>query len=924
MEEFKAEIPKDIEKLQRSLRLVVGGIKPIIYVLDDYNNYVYFDKNEQIYKVNEDSCNPNQDIERYYCPIPLESLERNIKFEDILEGFCLNLNSLSIVFDVKAPALWIPSNKEPSYELIASTIPFEQIKQDRPHIAGFIVDFEWKPTLIDFYSEEGKKVGQDDKWKEMGYRAIHILSQRYPEIPSFLFTGIKELQYLEQGLSYGASWCFYKTRTHHFKENKTESQQDNSTKQKTTEIDEQIEPLNYLNLEQHLEEAAKTQYSAYQDNPFVNQFKLDINTPIGKKFFKQLNLTPPLDKSPKGEAILKLIATLFPSGDEVELVKLLTSGKSAAQATFFLKPKNQATRFMKIGSWLSIQREYFAYQEVIHPRLNSYAAGILHKPVVSPSNGDQIPTGTLMYSLAGFPEDYKSLLALDELMKQQLSKPNGGEFIVNRIQNTLEKVLKPLSHSLTDQSQLSTEKRPLWQWLGHTLPPLSGVLIPLQFVSADELEIPSDSDNQTGKTNKFTDHKVKVVQSYIAQGYKEKAAWTLASFELKKQKKTGKENLSPWQDQETFQNAEKVLLSGWHLLEVNAPEGEFGEGSIMLSHPDLGVRVKLRGRGRDICQRFSATWIRPGMPVVVVACLDKESQEVNKMQDRIFSVAVAEGVISVESAENKKINQVLEKLSKFKSNLPNPFDYFGQNSKISYHYTLSAHIGTIHGDFNLQNILFGSEQEQVGWLIDFERSQERGMVAFDFAKLEVEIWNHHLTPALVNLANLLPQGNNKDKPHYQLLDLALRAVEFEGNNAEFFAAQLVKPHFVASQDLILPIGNALKVIAVIRRFALKTWKLDMAELRWALSAYFFNSSKFPDINPWASIFGFLASAWHLQAIMPKVTEHSKEDNKTNENTYKQVFKKISQGVRGDKLRPEIDGILIELQNHPFKPIDYQE
>ncbi len=919
MEEFKAEIPKDIQKLQRSLTLVVGGIKPIIYVLDDYNNYVYFDRNEQIYKVNENSCNPNQDLERYYCPIPLESLERNIKFEDILEGFCLNLNSLSIVFDVKAPALWIPSNKEPSYELIASTIPFEQIKQDRSHIAGFIVDFEWKPTLIDFYSEKGKKVGQDDKWKEMGYRAIHILSQRYPEIPSFLFTGIKELQYLEQGLSYGASWCFYKTRTHHFKENKTASQKEEYTKQKTTEVDEQMEHLNYLNLEEHLEEAAKTQYSAYEDNPFVNQFKLDINTAIGKKFFKQLNLTPPLDKSPKGEAILKLIATLFPSGDEVELVKLLTSGKSAAQATFFLKPKNQATRFMKIGSWLSIQREYFAYQEVIHPRLNSYAAGILHKPVVSPSNGEQIPTGTLMYSLAGFPEDYKSLLSLDELIKQQLSKPNGGEILVNRIQNTLEKVLKPLSHSLTDKSQLLTEKQPLWQWLGHTLPPLSGVLIPLQFISADELEIPSDSDHQTGQTK---EHKVKVVQSYIAQGYKKKAAWTLASFELEKQKKTGKENLSPWQNQETFKNAEKVLLSGWHLLEVTAQEGEFGEGSIMLSHPDLGVRVKLRGRGRDICQRFSATWIRPGMPVVVVACLDQESLEVKKMQDRIFSVALAESSIE-EITENNKINKLLEKMSQFKRNLPNPFDYLGDNSKIPYHFTLPAHIGTIHGDFNLQNILFGSEQEQVGWLIDFERSQEGGMVAFDFAKLEVEIWNHHLTPALVNLANLLPQGN-KDKPHYQLLDLALRAVEFEGNNAEFFACQLVKPDFAVSQNLILPIGNALKVIAAIRRFALKTCKLNMPELRWALSAYFLNSSKFPDIAPWASIFGFLASAWHLQAIIPQVTEHLKENKEINANTYKKVFQKISMGVRGDKLRPEIDGILIELQNHPCRTIDYLE
>src|SRR4028118_202036 len=181
----------------------------------------------------------------------------------------------------------------------------------------------------------------------MGYRAIHILSQRYPEIPSFLFTGIKELQYLEKGLSYGASWCFYKNKTHHIKEYKSEPQQNDPEKRKPTEVDEQIEHLNYLNLEQHLEEAARTQYGAYQDNPFVNQFKIDINTALGRNFFKQLNLSFPLDKNPMGKSLLALIATLFPTGEEVEIVKVLTSGKSAAQATFFLKPENRATRFMK-------------------------------------------------------------------------------------------------------------------------------------------------------------------------------------------------------------------------------------------------------------------------------------------------------------------------------------------------------------------------------------------------------------------------------------------------------------------------------------------------------------------------------------------------------------------------------------------------
>lgn len=899
--------PDEIKAIQKSLYrsfyITLGGLKPVIYVFDDYNNYVAFDSQEKIYEVR--NFRTDKKISRYYCPETIKHPDADAHLQEILEGFCLNLNSLSLVFDVKAPPLWIPSNTEPSYELIASTIPFDQIKRDRPHIAAFIVDFEWKPTLIDFSS----KVGQEEKWKEMGYLAIHILSQRYPEIPSFLFTGIKKLQYLEKGLSYGASWCFYKTKTHHINEDKSESQQNDPNQQKPTEVDEQIEHLNYLSLEYHLEETAKTLYSAYQDNPFVEQFKVDFNTPIGKKFFKQLKLTPPLDKSPQGKSLLKLIATLFPSGDEVELVKVLTSGKSAAQATFFLKPKTQATRFIKIGSWLSIQREYLAYQQIIQPQLNSYAAAIIRKPVVSPSNGEQIPTGALMYSLAGFPEDYQRLRSLDDLMKQQLSQSTGGDFLVSRLQNTLEKVLKPLTHSGTAQSELSTEKLPLWNLLGHTLPPLSGVLIPLEFVSADDLEMPSDTANQS---NDRKERKVKPLQSYIALGYKEKAAWTLASFELERQKKTGKEDISLWGDRETFENAEKVLLSGWQLLEVSAQEGEFAEGSVMLAHPDLGVRIKLRGKGRDICQRFGATWIRPGMPVEVLACLDDRSQEVKKMQDRIFSVALAEEPILVEGVKSKDIKELLEKFQKVsKDKLPNPFDYFGDRPKIPYHYTLSAHVGAIHGDFNLQNILFGSEQEQVGWLIDFERAQDRGMVAYDFAKLEVEIWNHHLTPSLANLASLWPHGG-KNKPHYGLLDLALRAVEFEGNSAEFFAAQLAQPDLAASQTLTLPIGNALKAIAAIRQFALKTCKLDMAELRWALAAYFFNSVKFPDINPWSSIFAFLASAWHLEAVIPQ----------PNSGEYDNIFQKIKLGSQGSTLQRQIDGLLITMRNHPKQEQTY--
>ncbi|WP_044170005.1 lipopolysaccharide kinase InaA family protein [Kamptonema formosum] len=881
----------------------VGGIKPIIYVFDDYNNYLV--RKNNLYQHN--SHIKKSEIGKYYRDKQTENLTED-QFAEILDGFCrFNLNNLSVIFDVKALPLWIPAGMESSYELIYSALPFDQIERDRPHIAAFLVDLEWRPTLFD-PSEENNK----DKWTGMGFRAIHVLCEKYPEIPSFVLTGLQDepdksnkelvapedigegsLAYLEKALTYGASWGFYKDINHHRKFDLVKGKKDRTSKQ----------PLYYITLERQLEADAEKRYSPLLGEILIpKQLKVDPITPEVNRLFNQLDIKKPIGSCSKGKAFLQLIAELFRSGDEVEPVKVLTSGKSLAQATFFVKPKDQATRFIKIGPWLSIQREYLAYQQIIQPRLNSYTAGIIRKPVMSKGDGEQIPTGALMYSLAGFPEDYQRLRPLHDLMKQQLNQPAGGDYLVSRIQNTLEKVLKPLSHSGIAQSELKTEKLPLWQWLGHALPPLSGVLIPLEFVSADDLEIPSDSANQSSEGKK---RKVKPLQSYIALGYKENVAWTLASFELERQQKIGKQDLSPWDDRATFENAEKILLSGWHLLEVSAQEGEFAEGSVMLAHPDLGLRIKLRGRGRDICRRFGATWIRPGMPVEVLACLDAESQEVKKMQDRIFSVALAEEAFPKEKQDSKNIEQLLNSVQTVsKEKLPNPFDYFGDRSQIPYHYTLSAHIGAIHGDFNLQNILFGSEQEQVGWLIDFERSQDRGMVAFDFAKLEVEIWNHHLTPSLANLANLWPNGGS-DKAHYRLLDAALRAVEFEGNSAEFFAAQLAQPDLAASQTLTLPVGNALKAIAAIRRFALKTCKLDMAELRWALSAYFLNSSKFPDIDPWSSIFAFLASAWHLQAVIPQA----------NSGEYDNIFQKIKLGSRGQTLQRQIDGLLIKMRNH---------
>ncbi|MGL4500709.1 MAG: hypothetical protein ACRCU2_16695, partial [Planktothrix sp.] len=199
---------------------------------------------------------------------------------------------------------------------------------------------------------------------------------------------------------------------------------------------------------------------------------------------------------------------------------------------------------------------------------------------------------------------------------------------------------------------------------------------------------------------------------------------------------------------------------------------------------------------------------------------------------------------------------------------------FEAQSLLPHHYTLSAHPGPIHGDLNLNNILY-SASETVGWLIDFELVKEQGMMAFDLAKLEVEIWNHHLSPYLAVLATLSPS------PHasscYQLLCWSLQALDFPGDETEFFItkAKLFQEDANSSSPLFIPVINGLKVVKIIRNFGLKNCKLTHEELKWALASYFFNtikfhsqSKRFNQFSDCSAIFSFIASAWHLDGVMP--------------------------------------------------------
>ncbi|NER36454.1 MAG: hypothetical protein F6J93_21130 [Oscillatoria sp. SIO1A7] len=872
-------------ELYRSIYRLIGQPKPIVYVLDDYNNYIVC--SEGIYQPNP---NLSDRIYERYC-YEAEVSINNVK--EALRGFCLMLNNLSLAFTVKTPPLWIADRRQPGYELVYEALPIPELHRDRSQIAAFIIDLEWLPALTG-RSETKEKNRQN--WKKMGSRAIDILSDLYPEIPSFIFTGLQPSEEVQEALARGASWGFYKEKTHHYARERAASKQ-------------LAEQLTYINFEQQLTRTVAVRYGSYEEVPFPEQLALNSSTPAGRQLIKQLKIKPPIGSDFPSLALQKAIAGLLPAATLVEPVKVISTGKSLAQATFFVKPTFQgdrlATRFIKIAPWLSIQKEYQAYQRVIQPRLNSYTASLVQKPILTGDNSPsgEMPWGALMYSLAGFPEEYQNLYSLNELLELQIEKVGGDVFLLERLSNTLDKVLWPLYQSGISKP---AQKQPLWRWLGNVLPSLyTGVLVPLPLVPTDLLPnlAPLATDKSSAKSRaKFSakfrfvadgvEQEAIALSSHSARGYKQTTAWTLASFDLVRlnselEKQEALQNPSPWDDEILNKSYRAVLLLDWHLEAVQWQAGEFGNGSITLAHPDLGMRVFLRGRGEDIRLRFGATWIRPGMPVTVLACLDAKSKELAKIEKKIqaslsalnWNYPVApppqpDAIAPLDSFESL-LSCFQEKNSLGERKLTSPFKVFCSNSLLPHRYTISGHVGPIHGDLNLNNILYPAS-ETVGWLIDFELVKEQGMIAFDLAKLEVEIWIHHLAPYLGAIATL---SSDMEPSCYRLLYWTLQALDFPGDEAEFLKTKLkgLPELSTASDALLLPATNALKVIKALRCFGLEKCKLTLQELKWALAAYFFNAAKFQSqtqkfktTSACSSIFAFIASAWHLDAVLPYI------------------------------------------------------
>jgi Ternary complex associated domain 9 len=765
---------------------LAGGVKPIVYVFDDYINFIDHkadtSADPKIYKLpNEIGENALVSKGRLYCKVSdtkgdlkTELCSTITKFysdtsssqtESLIEplaGFAGCLNNLAVVFDIKAPPMeFEPSepNKINYFQQVSDILNFPELDKNRNQIAAFVIDLEWLPCPKWIKNTPNAK----SKWPklpnndQMGYYAVRLLTQRYPEIPCFIFTGMWRIETLQQSLAAGAAWCFQKPTSHHLGGDSSSG-----------------EELNYINLERHLTEFAKLTYGAYDQIPNHKQLDILSNPAVIQKIEAKAEMTLSSvqgheqendNKYIAGQNLRKLIAKQF-TADIIQPIKVLDAGRSGAKATFFAKVFNKekedktvsyfvqvpdATRFIKMDSWFTMQLEYLAYQNVIKPKLNNHVAHIIQRPSCTVNNLS--PEGMIVSSLAGFPEDFSKLKTLQQLIKESLYDSFLTNVVCEKIYNTLKLVLLPLYQNPREKDF----------WMGEAYFPIWNAKInPL-----------IDVDINEKKYETLTEDSIFKIIDNIESNSQNKTFW-----------------LDNWQ--------------------INRVRTKPNKTEIVLSHPQLGRQIKATGQEEDIRKRFNSLWIRSGMTISCMVSIDSRSQEISD------NLEVINGL--TESSFKISANELLKKWSEYTQQKQiEPFGILNENQ-----YQIKGLFGTIHGDLNTNNILY-PDGENIGFLIDFANTKKDGLIAFDLSSLEARIWGYHLIPQMLLIArSIAPSSMQFCETALKILHLCLESSDLHYGDLSLFESKVrgIEGCQFVTMDLFLPVTNALKMIHSIREFSM--------------------------------------------------------------------------------------------------------
>jgi Ternary complex associated domain 9 len=744
------------------------SIQPCVYIFDSFNKY----------------------IEKVDSKYVVKTEFKNELLEECYTSFCECINSINNSFNINLNhEIKVTKSEDEWYGIAAKGVNFKDLNDNRNKIGAFIVGLEWK-TIDD-----------EESTANFGSTLVKLLTQLYPEVPCFIFSGRWNIDMLQQSLSTNTAWYFYR---------------DIGKSAKSP-----VKTVTDNTLKKHLHYFADLSYSTYKGLPNENQFKTESNRTELNKLERVLAIKFNGDNKNSSDNFKLLVSRLFTAQD-VEIVKVISSGKSGAAATFFARPTSdqldEATRFVKVGHWLEIQKEYAAYQQVIKPKLNNHIARVIQPPAVV-STDFKKPMAMLVSSLAGFPEVYENIRSLENIFDKYVATPDGFKHIFKRLKNTIELVLFPL--------QLPTY--PKCYYLSEEAPCIyTGVLI-----------------NENDK-----------VYDKVCRG-----------------------------DDDVLELEGKVNLQGWLLSEIKANDNDC---IVVLLHPITKARIKLKGEIEDVHDRFGALWVKLGMPVNLIAKIDPVNLEMKEIKERLEGKLLA-------VRWDQLLNEIKKRLPKFASSLhEDPTKIFSNGNSVANKKLKNGKFGGIHGDLNLNNILYPKDNTD-GFLIDFSESSLSGLSVFDLAWLEGQIWNYYLFPNLIELTKHLPTDDtHRGKfPKYmrtiQLLFNALEAMNESAYPDEVFESmfKMIDGKKDSSTALIC-LKNVLIVTHSVR--SLVTKKLDInfraRDIQYALTCCFLRMSKF-DIKPTNSeledplinILSYLSSTYYLNQFYPDLQNDSDIDEK---------------------------------------------
>ena len=612
--------------------------------------------------------------------------------------------------------------------------------------------------------------------------------------------------------------------------------------------------------------------SLYRARPTLNDDKLvtsstglasDAQRRATRGTLKSLGAPEQLDLHSKElDALQRLILPIAPGARRMRIVRQYTDGKSGAVVAA-VDVEGEADVIIKVGSPLALQSELYGYSTVMDRKLRTGVGGNAlygqgrNGLTITKVDGAAPPRwlALLAYSYAGPPGSATAPQSLDEVLRSASEHFDQRDTALAKLKQTLSTTVTALHADATKQS------RTLWQNFGQVLPPL----LALRVAQGEKTSIAASITFAEGPNKAWLARDAAAFRA--GAGFAEATAGS--------EHKTGQD--AP--------RSPLLHLQRLSLHELSGGPGDDKMAGAQLRHPRLGMRVQLD---------CPATYLKPdgstphnfttladewhGQPWLRRGCRFDAAGKAIGLGESSLLAKDMDAYLDHADADSGSVAWSARQLflPSFQYRRGADWKPFEGAALRYIDITFPTAVGATHGDLNLKNVFFTGD-DKTGWLIDFEHTRSDGAIAYDYAKLIVEIINHHLLPQ-VRAICAIATGSSLDAP-------AALSVSFS-QNAQFLLhvvadclgtepAEGAMPMFAATKRvlstlkdynpaILLPfvadyhdtsplgcLAFTLEAIAQVSRTALKSLKKvykdkDAAamDLQRAVGAYAFASKKF--------------------------------------------------------------------------------